>query len=203
MDRIRDLCELARDMNESVESLIRLGANGELAIYVIADDWSVRSSDKTEDTIRGEVFLVPEDLLQSMNAQCTRVRAIRRELDDEVLTLNEPVDVMRGVHFVTAHEAERFCREHALLLKSGSETPPYLNPNHDFYASELGIAVKAWMAIFADGGFEPRGKTSRQHIELWLTRQDSGLSESARERIATLVNPDPGKKGGSPQTPSK
>ncbi len=42
MERLRDLCELARDINESLESLIRFGANGELSIFVIADDWEVR-----------------------------------------------------------------------------------------------------------------------------------------------------------------
>ena len=138
-----------------------------------------------------------------MNAQCTTVSQVRRPSDDEVVTLDEPVDVDRGVHFVTQEEAERFSRKHALTLKSSSETPSYLNPNHESYSTELAIAVKAWMALFADGSFEPGGKTIRQRIELWLTAQRLGLKENAEQRIASLVNPDTKKGGGSPRTPTK
>lgn len=200
MDRLRDLCELARDVGESLESLIRYGASGELSIFVIADDWAVRSGD---DAVSGPVFLMPEDLLQSMNAQCTRVSQVRRQIDDTVLTLDEPMDVQRGVHFVTSEDAERFSREHALTLNSTGDTPPYLNPKHDFYSTELDIAVQAWMALFADGSFDPDGKTTRQRIELWLMASRFDLETNAEQRIASLINPDPSKKGGSPRTPTK
>jgi len=200
MDRIRDLCDLARDVNESLESLIRFGALGELTIYVRAHGWSGRSRDGTEDKLKGPVFLLAEDLHQSLNAQVTTVSQVRRPSDDEVVTLDEPVDVDRGVHFVSAEEAERFSREHALTLKSGSETPSYLNTNHDFYSTELATAVKAWMALFADGSFEPRGKTPRQRIELWLKARKLNLKDNTEQRIATLVNPDPAKGGGTPRT---
>jgi len=203
MDRIRDLCDLARDVSESLESLIRFGASGELTIYVIAHDWPVRSNNDTEDTIKGPVFLLAEDLHQSMNAEVTRVSQVRRPSNDEVVTLNEPVEVARGVHFVTAEEAERFSREHALTLKSSTETPSYLNPNHKSYSTELAIAVKAWMALFADGSFEPGNKTPRQHIERWLKARRFGLKGNAEQRIATLVNPDPAKVGGTPRTLTK
>ena len=203
MDRIRDLCDLARDVDESVESLIRFGAIGELTIYVSAHGWSGRSKDGTEDTLRDPVFLLAEDLHQSLNAEVTRVTQVRRQSDDEVITLDEPVDVPRGVHFVSAAEAERFSNEHALTLKSSSDTPSYLNRNHDFYSTELAIAVNAWMTLFADGSFEPAGKTIRQRIELWLTAQRLGLKENAEQRIASVVNPDTKKGGGSPRTPTK
>ena len=203
MDRIRDLCDLARDVNESLESLIRFGAIGELTIYVIADDWPVRSSDETEDTVKGPVFLLDKDLHQSLNAEVTKVSQVRRPEHDEFVTLDEPVEVARGVHFVSAEEAERFSREHALTLKSSSDTPSYLNRNHDFYSTELAIAVNAWMTLFADGSFEPAGKTIRQSIELWLTAQRLGLKEHAEQRIASLVNPDTKKGGGSPRTPTQ
>ena len=203
MDRIRDLCDLARDVNESLESLIRFGAIGELTIYVIADDWPVRSSDETEDTVKGPVFLLAKDLHQSLNAEVTKVSQVRRPEHDEFATLDEPVEVARGVHFVSAEEAERFSREHALTLKSSSDTPSYLNRNHDFYSTELATAVKAWMALFADGSFEPGGKTIRQRIELWLSAQRLGLKENAEQRIASVVNPDTKKGGGSPRTPTK
>ena len=203
MDRIRDLCDLARDVNESLESLIRFGALGELTIYVIAHDWPGHSNDDTKDILRGPVFLLAEDLHQSLNAQVTTVTQLRRPSDDEIVTLNKPENVPRGVHFVTQEEAERFSREHALTLKSSSDTPSYLNRNHDYYSTELATAVKAWMALFADGSFEPGGKTIRQRIELWLTAQRLGLKENAEQRIASVVNPDTKKGGGSPRTPTK
>ena len=203
MDRIRDLCDLARDVNESLESLIRFGALGELTIYVSAHGWSGRSKDGTEDTLRDPVFLLAEDLHQSLNAKVTRVTQVRRQSDDEVVTLDEPVDVARGVHFVTQEEAERFSRKHALTLKSSSETPSYLNRNHDFYSTELATAVKAWMALFADGSFEPAGKTARQRIELWLRARKRRLKDNAEQRIASLVNPDTAKGGGAARTPNK
>ncbi len=203
MDRIRDLCDLARDVNESPESLIRFGAIDELTIYVIAYDWPIRSNNDAQDKLKGPVFLLAEDLHQSMNADCTTVRRVRRPSDDEVDTLDEPMDVPRGIHYVSAEEAERFSREHALTLKSGSETPSYLNRNHDFYSTELATAVNAWMALFADGSFEPAGKTIRQRIELWLKARRFGLESNAEQRIASLVNPDTEKGGGSPKTPTQ
>ncbi len=200
MDRIRDLCDLARDVNESPESLIRFGAIDELTIYVIAYDWPVRSNNDTQDKLKGPVFLLAEDLHQSMNAECTTVRRVRRPSDDEVVTLDEPVDVARGIHFVTAEEAERFSRAHALTLRSIGDTPPYLNPNHDFYSKELAVAVKAWVALFADGSFERGFSTPRQHIERWLRAGKFDLDENAKQRIATLVNPKKSKKGGTRTT---
>ena len=200
MDRIRDLCDLARDVNESPESLIRFGAIDELTIYVIAYDWPVRSNNDTQDKLKGPVFLLAEDLHQSMNAECTTVRRVRRPSDDEILTLEEPMDVNRGIHFVAAEEAKRFSREHALTLRSIGDTPPYLNPNHDFYSNELAVAVKAWVALFADGRFERGYSTPRQHIERWLRAGNFDLDENAKQRIATLVNPKKSKKGGTRTT---
>ncbi len=200
MDRLRDLCELARDVDESLESLVRFGASGELSILVVADDWPVQSGDDTVDVVKGPVFLVPEDLLQSMNAQYTRVSKVRRPNNDAILLLEEPVEVNRGIHFVTAEEVERFCREHALTLRSTGDTPPYLNPNHDFYSEELAIAVKAWVALFADGSFEKGKKTPRQHVEHWLRAGKFKIKDNAKQRIATLVNPTTAKDGGAPTT---
>jgi len=203
MDRIRDLCDLARDVNESLETLIRFGASGELTIYVIAHDWPVRSNGDTQDKLKGPVFLLAEDLHQSLNAQFTTVSEVRRPSADEVVTLDKPVEVARGVHFVTQEDAERFSRKHALTLKSSTETPSYLNPNHKSYSTELAIAVKAWMTLFADGSFERGSKTTRQRIVLWLKARRFGLKGNAEQRIASLVNPDPAKVGGAPRTPIK
>ena len=203
MGRRRDLCERARDVDESVESLIRCGACDELSIYVIADDWPVRLKNDAKGTVTGPVFLLAEDLHRCLNAECTTVRRVKQRIDDEPIILLQPVEVDRGVHFVMAEEAERFCRNHALTLRSSTETPSYLDPNHEFYATELAIAVKAWMALFADGSFEQRNKTPKEHIALWLRARKIDLSGTAIERITTLANPDSAKKGGPPRTPNK
>ena len=203
MDRIRDLCDLAQDVNESLESLIRFGALGELSIYVIAHDWPIRSNGDMQDTVKGPVFLLPDDLHQSLNAEFTTVSQIKRPHDDAFVALNKPQSVPRGVHYVAQEEAERFSRKHAFTLRSSSETPPYLNPNHDFYSTELATAIMAWMGLFADGSFEPGSKTVRQRIELWLRAEGPKLADNADQRIASLVNPDTKKGGGSARTPAK
>lgn len=200
MERIRDLCELARDVNETIESLIRFAAQGELTIYVIAKNWKVSANGETADRVKGPVELLPDDLYLSLNSEFTTVTEVKRPNTDDAVALKKPRQVGRGAHFVTQEEAERFCRIHALTLKSSADTPPYLNPNHDFYATELATAVEAWMALFADGTFEPKKKTPRQHIVLWLMARKPRLDESAEQRIATLVNPDTKKGGGSPRT---
>ena len=82
MDRIRDLCDLAQDVNESLESLIRFGALGELTIHVIAHNWPIRSNGDTQKTAKGPVFLLPDDLHQSLNAEFTTLTQIRRPHDD-------------------------------------------------------------------------------------------------------------------------
>ncbi len=203
MDRIRDLSDLARDVNESLESLIRFGASGELTIYVIARDWPVRSNGDIQDKLKGPVFLLAEDLHQSLNAQVTSVTQVRRPSDDEVVTLDEPVDVPRGVHFVSAEEAERFSNEHALTLRSNSDTPSYLNKNHPMKSPQLAAAIQAWVALFADNTFDPRGRAVKQRIEEWLTKNHGELSITARENIATLINPKIYKDGGTPRTPGE
>jgi len=203
MDRIRDVFDLARDVNESPESLIRFGASGELAIYVIAHDWPVRSKNDAEDTIRGPVFLVAEDLHQSLNAECTTVSRVKRRIDDEPIMLLEPVDVARGVHFITAEEAERFSNEHALTLRSNSEMPSYLDKNHPMKSPQLAVAIQAWVALFADGTFDPKGRAVKKRIEEWLAKNHGKLSTTARENIATLINPEIYKDGGTPRTPGE
>jgi len=66
---------------------------------------------------------------------------------------------------------------------------------------ELAIAVQAWMAIFADSNFDPQAKSPKQHVEHWLSNHSSELSGNAKDRIATLVNPETAKIGGAPRTP--
>ena len=147
--------------------------------------------------------MMAEDLHQSLNADCTTVSRVKRRIGDDPIMLWEPVDVARGAHFVTAEEAERFSNEHALTLRSSAEVPPYLNANHKSHSTELAIAVKAWMALFADGSFEPGNKTPRQIIVRWLRASKFGLKTNVEQRIATLVNPDPAKVGGAPPTLAK
>ena len=80
-------------------------------------------------------------------------------------------------------------------------TLPYLNPKHAFPAKELKIAVKAWMELYErnppDG--VPQGG-HKKYILDWLNSEypsNKDLGSNARERIATIINPNP-KGGASP-----
>ncbi len=65
MDRIRDLSDLARDVNESLESLIRFGATNELAIYVIAHSWPIRSNGDTQESLRSQSSCWPRTCIRA------------------------------------------------------------------------------------------------------------------------------------------
>ena len=65
-----DLIELARDLELSVEDLIRRAEAGQFTIHVIADNWKGQSKDSVEQTVMvdGPVDLLPADLQKSLNA---------------------------------------------------------------------------------------------------------------------------------------
>lgn len=66
------------------------------------------------------------------------------------------------------------------------------------FPDELRAAVEAFKAVHAD----PRalaGKSPRQALGAWLKANKPGLSEGARDRIATVANWQP--TGGAPKTP--
>lgn len=203
-----DLLELARDLGTTVEELIRYGADGELTLHVIADEWpgkNAGNSDAESDVIVDEaVDLLPSDLLKALNADHTKVRKVRTR-DGDIVALNSIQEVMRGVHFVTAAERDRL--QEALkptpqptVAASKDASPPYLDRSHDYYSEFLDIAISAWIAQYADGGFKERSIGHKPQIKNWLKNHYSKQVESdnARECIATVVSPD--KKGGNPLT---
>ena len=76
------------------------------------------------------------------------------------------------------------------------------NPTHPYYAKELEIANRAWTALYADLATDSQGskvkpkKGYTRYTKVWLGNHYPDLSESAKDRITTLINPDP--KGGAP-----
>jgi len=88
-----------------------------------------------------------------------------------------------------------------------SNTPPYMiERGNENFSSELEAAVSASLALFyrGDRGKEPNMKSPKQQAIEWIkVNRPSIESEQAKERIASLINPDSAKSGGAPKTPKK
>ena len=200
MKKYYTLIEVERELAMPIEDLIQHAAHDELTICVIAQDWSGSSTNGLADTIlEGLVDLDSSDLLQSLGADHTMVRKVKQHNSDGFVTLDAPVIVQRGLHLVTADELKRFRVEYC-----GIETerewadPPYMDPTYSIQSDELQIAIRAWTALYVDGGFKSKSLGHIEQIEVWLRKHHPDLSETARERIATVVNPN--KRGGNPKT---
>lgn len=204
--QLYDLIELARDLGTTTEDLIRYGADGELILYVIADKWPGEKTDKSGAKsaviVDGQVELLPIDLLKALNSEYTEVRQVKTPKGD-VIELDSPQKVARGVHFVTAAERDRVLD----ALKSKPQTAaatsedvltPYLDPLHPYYTETLNAAVKAWLALYVEGGFKPKGLGHIEQLEAWLSKHYPDLSNNARKNIATVANYN--KDGGNPTT---
>lgn len=76
------------------------------------------------------------------------------------------------------------------------KTPPYLDPSHPAYEEELAIAIKAWEAVLLPCPDRPKKGTRKTLIRKWLDDNYSKneLSDTAKERISVVLNPD--KNGG-------
>ena len=204
MEKFLNLNEAARNIDVDVEPLFRRAACGDLTMFAIAKDWAVQGDEAAETKkLNGRVDLIAEDLLQGVDAEFTPVRRVRAPGNDEIVTLKKPMKVLRGVHYMTVEEFDRFRRKNALTLKLGTEPPPYLDPNHEWHSPKLAAAVNAWMALFADGNFQKGHKGVIDQIESWLMSNTDDLSPTARGYIATVVNPKKTKDGGAPSTPIK
>ena len=201
-----NLIELASDLGTSVEELIGYGADGELTVYVIADEWPRKkagnSDAKSAGIVDGQVELLPIDLLKALSSEYTEVRQVKTA-DGDVIELDSPQKVARGVHFVTAAERDRVLD----ALKSKPQTAaatsedvltPYLDPLHPYYTETLNAAVKAWLALYVEGGFKPKGLGHIEQLEAWLSKHYPDLSNNARKNIATVANYN--KDGGNPTT---
>ncbi len=201
MKRDFDLDEMARDLSVSIEDLIRFAARDELTIFVVAQEWPASSSNGLSDTVLVDpVDLVASDLQRSMNADHTMVRQVRRHGTNDCLTLDKPQEVRRGDHFVTAEELQRFKNRHCEFdAQQIRDLAPYLDPQHEYYSSTLDDAVRAWLALFVDGGYERGRKPMIPIIEEWLWLNTSIESKNAIKKIATLINPDTTSRAGVPK----
>lgn len=201
------LIEAAADLGVSVGDLIDFAADGQLTIHVIADHWTGKHADdpETEATVDGPVDLDPADVLKSLHADHVTVRQVQSS-DGDRITLDPPQKIMRGVLYVTAEERQRLRAENesaeAAELRIIEEerlkdAPSYLDPNDAHYSEKLAAAVGAWIAIYADGGYQT-GMAHKEQIIDWLRAHHPEFSNRAHEQIATIVNPN--EKGGNPKT---
>ena len=203
LDTELDLSVAAQRLGYPVEQLVRWGAKGELTITVIANDWPVRCADKTKEPVNGPVHLVPKDLERSYNADVIRVQQVIRPDDDVVLTLDDPVELLRGQLYVAAAEYRRIRDRLGKIVGRDGEIPTFLDPAHKFHSRHLAIAMQAWTELFADGRYEKVGRGTREHILAWLAKNGGDLSQNAKKYIATLIMPTDLKGGGQPATPTK
>ena len=205
--QLYDLIELARDLGTTTEDLIRYGADGELILYVIADKWPGEKTDKSGAKsaviVDGQVELLPIDLLKALNSEYTEVRQVKTPKGD-VIKLDSPQKVRRGVHFVRAAERDRV--QEALkpepktaVAASADALTPYLDPEHHWYSETLEAAVSAWLALYSNGGFKKKSRGHKAQIENWLKEHRPRIkTDYARKGIARVANPD--KEGGNPLT---
>ena len=203
IDTELNLAEAAMQLGTSVGKLINCGAHGKLTISVVANDWPIRTDNETAETISDLVALVPDDLLQSYGAEFTLVREAVTLDEGKIVTLVEPIKLLRGALYVTAEEFRRFLAKHGDAKDQLAGTPPYLDEGNAFYSEELDAAVDTWMMLFASGEFDRQGKAVKDHINKHLAKKYRHLGGGARERIATVVNPIKYKDGGSPPTPTE
>ena len=202
MKKYFTLIEIERDLGIPIEELVQHAAHDELTISVIAKDWSGSSTNGLADTIlEGLVDLVSSELLQSLGADYTTVRKVKKHESDDFVTLDAPVIVQRGLHLVTADELKRFGDEHRNLEPEREWVdPPYMDSTYSIQSGELQIAIRAWTALYDDRGYNPKGLGHKTQIEAWLSKHypKPKLTKTARKRIATVVNPN--KVGGNPIT---
>jgi len=196
-----NLAEAAMQLNTSVEKLIQFGAHGDLTISAVADKWRVHTESEPSAPVSGLVNLVPGDLLQSYVADFVLVHKVVVPSEDETVTLAEPVKILRGLLYVAAEEFRRFRDTYGSSAARIDGDPPYLDPSRSLKSPQLAIAIQAWLALFADGTFDPKGKAVKQSIEQWLAKNHRELSNNARGNIATLILPQKYKDGGPPRTP--
>lgn len=91
--------------------------------------------------------------------------------------------------YVTAKELKRL--HHKLEVPwNGPVSHPALHPEHDFYATELAIALRAWEELSSDPDNRDRPGGARKQIETWLRKNypKEARVEAWRERIVKVVN---------------
>ena len=198
MEQFMTLAEAASNLETDIESLVRSAVCDDLTVFAFAKNWAVQGDDDIPSkNLKSQVYLLAEDLQQGLGAQSIPVCRVRMPENDEIITLLETKQVRRGVLYITVEEFDRFRRQHALTLKLGTGSPPYLNRHHEWYSPKLAAAVKAWMALFAAGNFQKGHGGVIDQVESWLMSNTDNLSPTARGYIAKVVNPKKTKGGGA------
>ncbi len=204
MEDFMTLAEAASHLETDIESLIRSAVCDDLTVFAFAKNWAIQGDDNMPpNNLKGQVYLLAEDLLQGLGAESIPVCQVRMPENDEIVTLLATEQVRRGVIYITVEEFDRFRRQHALTLKLGTGSPPYLNRHHEWYSPKLAAAVNVWLALFAEGNFQKGNIGVIDQIESWLMSNTDDLSPTARGYIATVVNPKKTEGGGAPATLGK
>ncbi len=149
MEDFITLAKAASSLNDAdIESLIQAAGSDKLSVFAVAKDWAIQGDDNMPpNNLKGQVYLLAEDLLQGLGAESIPVCQVRMPENDEIVTLLATEQVRRGVIYITVEEFDRFRRQHALTLKLGTGSPPYLNRHHDWYSPKLAAAVNVWLAL--------------------------------------------------------
>ena len=104
------------------------------------------------------------------------------------LTAIELIDYLGMPNFLTALDEQQ-----AMLTNT---LPAYLDPMHPMFSDELNIAILAWNAVLECNPGKPKRGSRKKLIENWLETHHKDMPTEAKNRIATLLNPD--KNGGAP-----
>ena len=185
MNLYSDVEEVARDLELSVEHVIRHAAAGNLPIIVFATEWEIVSSTGNNGIVDGAVTLTTADLTLAMNADFVHIRTVKVD-DGEELTLANPVDVVRGKLFVSAGGRRQF----ELYIGCDRETEgPHIPTDPDsVYPIELLAANNAVDALYERNTLDP-SRPHKEQIIAWLEEEYGEiLKEAARKRIATMIN---------------
>lgn len=109
-------------------------------------------------------------------------------------------------NYISLEEVKRFEKEELSPFTVSADTAisgpvavtaDYLDSTHTYYSEELATAVNTWLELYGNGKIKTK-QGHKSQIEKVLAGK--GLSASAIDRIATLVNPN--KKGGAPSIDS-
>lgn len=73
-------------------------------------------------------------------------------------------------------------------------------PHHPYYAEELAIACRAWLALYAEGHEKAARIDGAARAKF---AAESGAGTRAAKRIAIVINPSGRKAGGVSKTPVK
>ncbi|WNB74838.1 hypothetical protein [Methylomonas koyamae] len=111
--------------------------------------------------------------------------------------LRERAALDYSLEFLTPSEQSDF--QHA--QRQDKPILDFLDQNHPLHSSELRIAFEVWNAVLKDNPEKPKRGSRKKFIEDWLRKHyptEKELTNSARDRISTLVNSDIDKNGGPP-----